>query len=389
MIYFLAKIVLLGLTCSCSAVGASTSGSNRFVGVSFTSLNAPPSKKRSGISAATSSSTPIIATTSSNLPILVPELVHRPKQLVTSTGWLTKTVCVGLSCWATWAITYYRKWSAVRSSSTIALLSCGICSPPLAAACLSGAFAGMSNHLQSSVQALTLSIVAGLIYAWESSFKSSILLGKGGRLGTISVLASLCYFALKLDQRSVNMLQDMLDRMGGPRVTTALALILAIIYQTNKLVPDKSKDRPSQFTRILMGGSKVALLAVLTSRWMATQHSKDINAWLLSLVQSAGVMFACSLLKFFSPGNVLPYSLLGLAASFVPKNPDVTMQMCVGGLMGMTNLKGFSVLQLLETSIWVTMLLQGVGGFAGLGGRLGAFTLLGVVLANLSWGITL
>ena len=291
-----------------------------------------------------------------------------------------KCFAASISCIATWFLIQQARLPAARASSICGLVACALFPPPLAAACLSGAFTGMSSYMKEWSETLLLAAITGVVYGVESS-RTKFLVGKGGRLGTISVLASILYFAVRQDGRCISLVTDLVDRICGARSGMFLgALILLYVSQTRFIMRIQSRNKKPlilSLDNIAASASKMTIISILASQFFGSQFDLDKA---FKLLQSTLIMFCCSLLVYFSPGNVLPMSIVGFIASFSHQ----VAPMCIGGLTGMTKLPGFSLTSLLECSLISSMLL-GIGGLDGIGGRLGIFTIFGVSIAMNAW----
>ncbi|KAL7581455.1 hypothetical protein ACA910_022032 [Epithemia clementina (nom. ined.)] len=362
-----------------------------------------------------------------------------------------------ISCLSTWAWTVYGGMSPVRSSSLHGLLACLIgLPPPLTAATLSGAFSGMStylnilnNHSHGFLSRWKdiglLSTLTGLVYAVEATNPSLqwVLAGKGGRLGSLSVVASLLFWVLHRDAKSFVQLHSWIVNDVGVSTVVGIAVAVGIfvgaqenLARLQALVSSLQKrtSRAKQLSSLILGTSKrlrldnnymdelqnnepvvfmssappevvqlqrelfqaqrwltsiakIVMLAVL-ARHSLLEKKHPISA----LIESTLVTFVCSLFLYQRctktwGGTVLSYSLVGLLASLLDEaNRHIATPMCVGGLLGMTRLPGFQVHSHLEASLWLTLLLyNNNAALAGVGGRLGVFTVLSVVLAHTPW----
>ena len=348
-----------------------------------------------------------------------------------------------LSCLSTWVCIHHRQMSPLRVSCMHGLVASVMGVPPsLAAACLSGAFTGTSSFLtdmddptmQWSDVAM-LSVLTGVVYAWETTDTNLqwILAGKGGRLGSLSVVASLLFWALHRDAQSFRLVRDWVTRKLGISTSVGIAVAMGIFWgaqenlsrlqglvaslQQNTLTTTSTKTKitTKRVRNVHQYSSEEALPGPThmqqlqrqlrqSQRWL-TSTAKIVMVTMLlrhafvenkhplpALLESSFITFVCSLFLYQRStttwgGVVLPMSLIGLLASLLDQhNRHVATPMCVGGLIGMTRLPGFSVGAHLEASVWITLLLYNNQDIlAGVGGRLGVFTVLAVLLAHMSW----
>jgi hypothetical protein len=286
--------------------------------------------------------------------------------------------------------------------------------PALAAAMFCGSFAGMSSRVLTTMMdgsgAGTLAVagqmgtIAALCYyvfdAWQ------IGVGVGGRLGVVGVLANVIIGTLRgwPDCRAEMVVADTVQRLGGLRMTMALAalpaLALATRWQESSTSVgagagavgggDSSVERRcsklQKRSKTAVKTMMLGLLLVFSSG--AVRTVTDLGSWaatwttiytsamiILTATAAAGpdhVVRAAALVGLVA-GTVLP-ARLG-AASYI------------GAFIGMTRRPPLSPPQrrFLSGSVaqasFLAALLQGGGVCTGLGGRLGALAFVSVLFS--------
>ena len=225
--------------------------------------------------------------------------------------------------------------------------------------------------------AAALGAVCGtMYYGWDAC---KLGVGKGGRLGTIALVANLVYYGVRHNSGGLEAVAvQTLGALGPVNAVVAVASGLVLHFSRRSNQAADEKPNSVLLRSVLTGASKVMLLAAVVGRlWWTIADSSNKYVKVADWVRTTTTIFAASMVVRKSPGVVLPPSLVGLAGSlFAPSN--VAAPIYLGAFLGMTRLQNFKVPAFVQSSIFAATLFH-LGLFDGFGGKLGFLSFLGVL----------
>jgi hypothetical protein len=343
---------------------------------------------------------------------------------------LQRSMIAAISCVTTWAMATHHVLlpgeiifiqNPMQAASVQGLLACALAAivprvvpslvmgVPFCAASFCGAVAGMSAQIATLGDASLLAFLNGVVFYLFERPDHKLQLGKGGRLGTIALLANVVYFGIRNGYEKLpTLVTDIVDRLQ-PSTTVAVvvaAIVLIMARRGQGVVPKQQqqqqpKQQPKQQqggvattnTAVLMTASKGVIVAALLHRLirdgdtLSAAASKSTLA--LTLTQSTLAMMAASVaVQKAKPYVILPVAALGLLGATVPfaSNLGLAAPILLGAFVGMTSLPPFTltssqgIANFLQASFLSAILLQ-LGLLAGFGGRLGFLAFVGVNFA--------